>query len=76
MIPDNIETIIMTKKDYDRNIEQLLLEKIDLQQKIDKAIKYIEGQKPWWEEWHYDGSDIDIEHDINTVIRILKGSEE
>ena len=27
MIPDNVEKIIMTKEDYDRNVEQLLLDK-------------------------------------------------
>ena len=37
MIPDNVEMIIMTKKDYDRNVEQLLLEKIKLEQKINEA---------------------------------------
>ena len=28
MIADNVEKIIMTKKDYDRNVEQLLYDKI------------------------------------------------
>lgn len=31
MIPDDVEAVIMTKKDYDRNVEQLLLEKIELE---------------------------------------------
>lgn len=56
MIPNNVETITMTKKDYDRNVEQLLVEKLELEHKynlmkknayqlamkIDKAIEYIE----------------------------------
>ena len=41
MIPDNVEKIIMTKEDYDRNVEKLLLDKLKLEQKIDKAIEYI-----------------------------------
>jgi len=41
MFPDNVEMVIMTKKDYDRNVEQLLLEKIESQERIDKAIEYI-----------------------------------
>ena len=34
----------------------------NLQTRIDKALKYIKKQKPWWEEWHYDmcGVDDDI----------------
>lgn len=41
--------------------------------RIEKAIEYIEKNKSYWEEWHYDGSDIDIESDINYILNILKG---
>ena len=34
MIPDNVEKIIMTKEDYDRNVEQMIFEKIELQQAL------------------------------------------
>ena len=71
MIPDNVEKIIMTKEDYDRNVEQMLLEKIELQQRIEKAIKYIEKNIPFWEEWHYDMC-IDTE-DMKKIINILRG---
>lgn len=36
MIPDNVEKIIMTKEDYDRNVEQLLVEKLELQQELQR----------------------------------------
>lgn len=36
MIPNNVEKIIMTKEDYDRNVEQLLLEKINAEQEIER----------------------------------------
>lgn len=36
MIPDNVEKIIMTKEDYDRNVEQLLLEKTKAEQEIER----------------------------------------
>lgn len=36
MIPDNVEKIIMTKEDYDRNVEQLLLEKLRLEEENEK----------------------------------------
>ena len=51
MIPDNIEKIIMTKDDYDRNVEQLLYDKCKaeleverLNNIINKAIEYIKTQ--------------------------------
>lgn len=36
MIPDNVEKIIMTKEDYDRNVEQLLVEKLELEQELQR----------------------------------------
>lgn len=36
MIPDNVEKIIMTKEDYDRNVEQLLVEKLNLEQELQR----------------------------------------
>ena len=59
MIPDNVEKIIMTKEDYDRNVEQLLLEKLELEQRIEKAIKYIKENY-----FHYS---IDFEEKLNGV---------
>lgn len=41
MIPDNVEKIIMTKEDYDRNVEKLLLDKLELEQRIDEAIEWV-----------------------------------
>lgn len=44
-------------------------------ERIEKAIKYIEKNKSYWEEWHYDGADIDIESDIDYIFNILKGEK-
>ena len=35
MFPDGVETITMTKENYDRNVEQLLYDKIDAQQRCE-----------------------------------------
>lgn len=57
MIPNDIEMIVMTKKDYDRNVEQLLFEKLKLEEKIDKAIEYIKKAFPTdFCEMEYEGA--------------------
>jgi len=42
MIPDNVETITMTKEDYDRNVEQLLFDKCRAEKKLEDIKFYIE----------------------------------
>ncbi len=49
MIPDNVEKIIMTKEDYDRNVEQLLYDKVNAELEVERLnniinelLKYIE----------------------------------
>ena len=70
MIPDDVEKIIMTKEDYDRNVEQLLYDKINAEQEVErlnniinKGIEYILG------------NDLDNFDNINNLLNILKGSE-
>ena len=46
---------------------------LNLVNRIDKAIKYIKKNIPYWEEWHYDGV-IDTD-DMNIIIDILKGDK-
>lgn len=46
---------------------------LDLVTRIEKAIKYIKKNIPYWEEWHYDGV-IDTD-DMNIIIDILRGDE-
>ena len=36
MIPDYVETITMTKEDYDRNVEQLLLDKCKAELEVER----------------------------------------
>ena len=45
MIPDDVEKIIMTKEDYDRNVEQLLYNKIKAEQEIERLNKELEKYK-------------------------------
>ena len=42
MIPNNVETITMTKEDYDRNVEQLLVDKCIAEKKLEDIEFYIE----------------------------------
>ena len=67
MIPDNVEKIIMTKEDYDRNVEQLLVDKCKTEQEIERLNKalldikeYIE--KSYKEDYGNNENYIPIEH--------------
>ena len=81
LFPEDVETITMTKEDYDRNIEQLLVEKLELEHKynlmkknayqlamkIDKAIEYIK-----------ENESVDLYDDVGSafcrrLLEILKG---
>lgn len=44
--------------------------------RINKAIEFIKYSTPYWEEWHYDGTDIDIEGDFKHILTILQGSDD
>ena len=60
MIPDNVEKIIMTKEDYDRNVEQLLYDKINADQEIERLnniIKEVRKKLNFYEttEWGMNG---------------------
>ncbi len=64
MIPDNVEKIIMTKDDYDRNVEQLLYDKCKAELEIErlnniinKAIEFLKNAQEQLEEYHFDGYD-------------------
>ena len=41
LFPNNVEAIVLTKEDYDRQLGKLQYENIELQERIDKAIEYI-----------------------------------
>lgn len=47
MIPDNIEKIIMTKDDYDRNVEQLLFDKIKAEMEVERLNNIINELEKW-----------------------------
>lgn len=88
LFPEDVETITMTKEDYDRNIEQLLVEKLELEYKynlmkknayqlaikIDKAIEYIEEKYITF----FDNVNPLIlldKEDFNKILNILKGED-
>lgn len=84
LFPEDVETITMTKKDYDRNIEQLLVEKLELEHKynlmkknayqlamkIDKAINILELSSQNKGICTQIGTDT-----IQSVLSILKGED-
>ena len=47
MIPDDVEKIIMTKEDYDRNVEQLLYDKINAEQEVERLNNIINELEKW-----------------------------
>ena len=53
MFPDGVETITMTKNDYDRNVEQLLFDKIDAQLEIERLHSIIKEVREYITYWHY-----------------------
>ena len=41
MFPEGVEKVIMTKEDYERNVGQLLLEKLELEDRLETIERYI-----------------------------------
>ena len=50
MIPDDVEKIIMTKEDYDRNVEQLLLDKCKAELEVERLNNIINELEKYIEE--------------------------
>lgn len=74
MIPDNVETITMTKADYDRNVEKLLLDKLELEQRIDEATEFIKEYHKHRDSFKWNEQDyIDV---IDEIEKILGGNNE
>ena len=74
MIPDNVEKIIMTKEDYDRNVEQLLLEKINAEQEIERLNNIIKQIYEIFKEGRFE-DDCDCIQIEELITRELKGSD-
>ena len=51
MIPDNVEKIIMAKEDYDRNVEQLLVDKCKAEQEIERLHSIIKEVREYIESY-------------------------
>lgn len=51
MIPDNVEKIIMTKDDYDRNVEQLLYDKCKAELEVEKLNNIIKEVREYVDKW-------------------------
>lgn len=71
LFPEGVEKIIMTKDNYDRNVEQLLLEKLELQDRIDKAIEYLKDNACYNDMGNFND---DLDYDkCGDLLEILKG---
>ena len=83
MIPDDVEKIIMTKEDYDRNVEQLLLDKCKAELEVERLNNIINELEKWLVEWRemldcpdfYEEGIIDCINDTLTKLQELKGSD-
>jgi hypothetical protein len=66
LFPDDIEAITISKNDYDRLFGELTYKNIELQQRIDKAIEYINKLKeyPYLERYY-----------VGELLEILGGKE-
>ena len=71
-LPEDVELIILTKPDYDRQQEELLDKVFELQDRIDSAINYIEQFKDPYIENEYDLRD----RDITMLLNILGDNNE
>lgn len=69
--PDGVEAMVLTKEDYDRQLGKLQNQNIELQERIDKAIEYIENEAIT-ENLHTDHTYITIQKD--ELLDILKGN--
>ena len=62
---------ILTSTININKVSDMLLECIYCKFIIDSAIKFINEQRIIWNEWHYDGYDVDA--DIERLLDILRG---
>lgn len=70
LFPDNIETITISKNDYDRLFGEITYKNIILQQRIDKAVESIEDCKK------VNGDEKTCIIDYNYLLNILKGDSD
>ena len=81
MIPDNVEKIIMTKEDYDRNVEQLLLDKCKAELEVERLNNIIKHTDSWIDrtieiiKQQPSENDTWILERLNGIKQCLKGSE-
>lgn len=73
LFPEGVETITISKNDYDRLYGQLTYENIILQSKIDKAIEFINSKHNWYGDEEEDNEDYLFElEDFEQLLSILK----
>ena len=78
MIPDDVEKIIMTKEDYDRNVEQLLLDKCKAELEVERLNNIINELEKWLvieiKFRKVIGKDFELRKTLN-ILQVLKGSD-
>lgn len=70
LFPEGVETITISKNDYDRLFGQLTYENIVLQSKIDKAIELIEKEDLI--RYFRETNDIELANEFEDLYKILK----
>ena len=77
MIPDDVEKIIMTKEDYDRNVDQLLYDKINAEQEVERLNNIINELEKWLdkkEKLTFNSWNKGI-HEVQRKLQELKGDD-
>ena len=74
MIPDDVEKIIMTKEDYDRNVEQLLLDKCKAELEVERLNNIIKRFEEDLREVYLTFGEFSEEY-TEKKIRELKGDD-
>ena len=78
MIDDNVEKIIMTKEDYDRNVEQLLVDKCKAELEIERLHSIIKEVREYVSKLQTNSEiktyDI-LDYEKRDILQILKDSD-
>lgn len=72
MIPDNVEKIIMTKEDYDRNVEQLLVDKCKAELETERLHSIIKEVREYIDKWLFEAGGNGACMNYDDIVDILE----